>query len=807
MVIDIKQKHQLRKLIRQLRQFRGRHTELVTVYVPTGYDLNKIIQHLQQEQGTATNIKDARTRKNVIDSLEKAVRHLRLYKKTPDNGLAIFSGNISDQEGKIDIQVFWVEPPEPLLTRMYRCDQRFILEPLESMVEHKEVYGLIVMDRREANLGLLKGTYISPVATLTSGVPGKYKTGGQCSLIRSLVQISDGNILKIENLHNPLYVKSVDLTNYSIKNSPIIDKWKVKKNEVYKIITTKPRLVAETSKDHVFLVLSNKGIIEKSANELRINDQLIMPERIDIKGSLQELKSDVYYNSFTINRAGQKFLKMKRLEKGLLQRQLAKRVGIWQNSISEYEIGGSNAKKETLEKVCKELHIDFRQFLKRYAKHHDFKTSSIRLPNKLTPELAQFIGYLIGDGNIEIDRIGFSEQSKQVAMYYKNKFDKYLKTNSSYRFRESKNYHQLRFNSRPLVRLIKKEFPEIKKALDSKVPEKILLSNNRTIASFLRGIFDAEGYASVNGSISIGMNNKVIIQQLQLLLLRFSIISSFYKKNTQKNPYSKKPCYYLQISEKKSLKLFKEHIGFSSTNKFKKLTDIINNKADTSYVRQILVPGSEIRKILESNGYRISYFKKVSNFFRNERMISKEIFKKSILKNIKNKVLYKQLEKIYNYQILPVKIKKIEHYNKNVDMVDISVKNQNFILNGLLVHNSAARFSRIREGMAKEFYKRIAEEAKKEFLQLKELKGIIIGGPGPTKYEFHDGDYLITDLKKKVIGIKDITYTDESGLNELVEKGKDLLEKEAITKEKNLMERFLEALGKSSKVTDRKSVV
>ncbi len=179
MPTDIKQKHQLRKFIRQLQQHRGRHTELVSVYVPAGYDLNKIVQHLQQEQGTATNIKDARTRKNVIDSLEKAVRHLRLYKKTPENGLALFAGNISEQEGKIDIQVFWVEPPELLSVRMYRCDQRFITEPLEGMIEHKEVYGLIVMDRREANLGLLKGTYISQLVTLTSGVPGKYKTGGQ----------------------------------------------------------------------------------------------------------------------------------------------------------------------------------------------------------------------------------------------------------------------------------------------------------------------------------------------------------------------------------------------------------------------------------------------------------------------------------------------------------------------------------------------------------------------------------------------------------------------------------------------------
>lgn len=179
--MDKKQNQKLRKFIRTLENVRGRHTELVSVYVPAGYDLNKIINHLIQEQGTASNIKDARTRKNVIDSLERMIRNLRLYTKTPENGLAIFSGDVSEQEGKIDIQVFSIEPPEPLQIRMYRCEQTFMVDILKSMMEHNETYGLIVIDRREANVGLLKGTAIVPIAKFTSNVPGKTRAGGQSS--------------------------------------------------------------------------------------------------------------------------------------------------------------------------------------------------------------------------------------------------------------------------------------------------------------------------------------------------------------------------------------------------------------------------------------------------------------------------------------------------------------------------------------------------------------------------------------------------------------------------------------------------
>ena len=181
MNITEKQKHELKKFIKQLESHRGRHTELVTVYIPADYDMNKIINHLSQEQGTATNIKSASTRKNVISSLERMIQHLRLFKKTPPNGLAVFSGNISPKEGQEDFKVFSLEPPVPLNTRIYRCDKEFQLDLLREMLEAKEVYGLVVIDRRDANIALLKGKAIVPLLKTHSHVPGKTKAGGQSS--------------------------------------------------------------------------------------------------------------------------------------------------------------------------------------------------------------------------------------------------------------------------------------------------------------------------------------------------------------------------------------------------------------------------------------------------------------------------------------------------------------------------------------------------------------------------------------------------------------------------------------------------
>lgn len=177
--INEKERHDLKKFIKELARHRGRHTELVSVYIPSGYDMNKIINHLSQEQGTAVNIKSASTRKNVIDSLERMIQHLRLFKKTPPNGLAVFSGNVAEREGQIDLKVWSIEPPVTLNTRLYRCDKTFIIDILQDMLDIKEVYGLVVLDRRDAIIAHLKGKTIIPLLKTHSEVPGKFKAGGQ----------------------------------------------------------------------------------------------------------------------------------------------------------------------------------------------------------------------------------------------------------------------------------------------------------------------------------------------------------------------------------------------------------------------------------------------------------------------------------------------------------------------------------------------------------------------------------------------------------------------------------------------------
>jgi len=177
--MDDKAKLKLEETIEELEKLKGRHTELVTVYVPAGFNISTVVRQLEAEAGTATNIKSKNTRKNVLAALERISRELKLYKQTPKNGMALFCGNVSPVEGQEDIKLWAIEPPKPLNVRLYRCDQVFVLDPLKEMLEVGEIYALLVMDRKEATIGMLEGKQIKVIRKMTSNVPGKYKTGGQ----------------------------------------------------------------------------------------------------------------------------------------------------------------------------------------------------------------------------------------------------------------------------------------------------------------------------------------------------------------------------------------------------------------------------------------------------------------------------------------------------------------------------------------------------------------------------------------------------------------------------------------------------
>lgn len=111
---------------------------------------------------------------------------------------------------------------------------------------------------------------------------------------------------------------------------------------------------------------------------------------------------------------------------------------------------------------------------------------------------------------------------------------------------------------------------------------------------------------------------------------------------------------------------------------------------------------------------------------------------------------------------------------------------------------SQRRFERLIEEGELRFYRRIADDVNKIFLEIEELNGIFVGGPGLSKEGFVADDNLDYRLREKIIDVVDIGYSGTEGLRALVDKVKDQMADSKYVRERQVMQQFLKNISNES---------
>lgn len=172
---------EFKRTLEELRAAKGAVSSLSSFYIPPGILMHEAVGRVRQELQWAGMISTPSTRKVVESNLEVMVQVLKGYRKTPDNGLCIFVGVVPAASGRTSQHRWVIEPPLPVPYLKYYVENHFLLEPLESMLDEGETYGLLVMDLGEATLGRFQGGRIEMLWTDESLVPNKHGQGGQSS--------------------------------------------------------------------------------------------------------------------------------------------------------------------------------------------------------------------------------------------------------------------------------------------------------------------------------------------------------------------------------------------------------------------------------------------------------------------------------------------------------------------------------------------------------------------------------------------------------------------------------------------------
>jgi peptide chain release factor subunit 1 len=111
---------------------------------------------------------------------------------------------------------------------------------------------------------------------------------------------------------------------------------------------------------------------------------------------------------------------------------------------------------------------------------------------------------------------------------------------------------------------------------------------------------------------------------------------------------------------------------------------------------------------------------------------------------------------------------------------------------------SAKRFQKLREMELQYYFNRVAEITREYFIDIYQVKGLIVSGPGPTKEEFVNKEYLEYRLQNNIIATIDASYSGAEGIREAFSKCSDILSNFRMVEEKKIIEKLFQEINTNS---------
>jgi peptide chain release factor subunit 1 len=202
------EKWKIKKLLKFLNEARGNGTSMISLIIPPGDQVSRVSKMLSDELATASNIKSRVNRLSVLSAIISTQQKLKLYNKTPENGLILYCGTIVDAFNKEKKVTFDIEPIKAINTSLYLCDNKFHTDILYSVLENEEKIGFIIIDGKGVLFGTLRGTRKEILYKLAVDLPKKHGRGGQSALrfARMRIEKRYNFLKKVVELSNQYFI-------------------------------------------------------------------------------------------------------------------------------------------------------------------------------------------------------------------------------------------------------------------------------------------------------------------------------------------------------------------------------------------------------------------------------------------------------------------------------------------------------------------------------------------------------------------------------------------------------------------------
>ena len=96
------------------------------------------------------------------------------------------------------------------------------------------------------------------------------------------------------------------------------------------------------------------------------------------------------------------------------------------------------------------------------------------------------------------------------------------------------------------------------------------------------------------------------------------------------------------------------------------------------------------------------------------------------------------------------------------------------------------------------YFNRIAQITREYFIDIYPINGLIVSGPGPTKEEFVNDNYLEYRLQDMIISTIDASYAGSEGVRVAFDRSSDILSNFRLVEEKQIVEKLFKQINNNT---------
>jgi DNA gyrase subunit A len=343
--------------------------------------------------------------------------------------------------------------------------------------------------------------------------------------------------------------------------------------------------------------------------------------------------------------------------------------------------------------------VDLRSFYppeKARTKQHGF-------PETLNEDLAFLLGALLAEGTFREQVIEFTNTPGDFAEQFIQAWQRVFPTCRLHIFEREpvgygkKPFLQIQVVSQHVIAFIK-ALGLSGRSAQRQIPEAILRSPRHVAAAFLRGLFEGDGAVEKSGRSLLRLNltasNRLLLRQVQMLLLRFGIVASLNEDRTRR-------MHRLLISGRDNLALFSDEIGFASETKSRALAAILDVHSGKALSRSDFIPYlAGYVRVHAARGQREWLSK--NNFDRTDRLTATL----PRLAFVLPAVVVSELENLAHQRYLFERVESVEYAGEQpVYSVRVDSECHSFVANGFVNHNTEAKLAAISDELLRDIDK------------------------------------------------------------------------------------------------------